>query len=172
MPPPYSESVYDYVWSDGGDAEDRGAWFAFLEKVDAYRREYPDLRLVHYANFERTQIKLYARRYAMEDNELVTWLLSEDGPLLDLRVLIKSSLILPVTGYGLKNICKDERLVNFQWKLNESGSQWSVVRYHDYLNSCDKADRAKIKAEILQYNMDDVLATAAMEAWLREMFQS
>jgi uncharacterized protein len=86
-----------------------------------------------------------------------------------LLVFIKSSFILPVTGYGLKQICKDERLVNFQWKLAESGSQWSVVRYHDYLVTSDSEERARIRDEILQYNKDDVLATAAMEAWLREL---
>ena len=55
----------------------------------------------------------------------------------------------------------------YPWKLPESGSQWSVVRYIDYLRAREPAGRADIRREIETYNRDDVLATRALEVWLR-----
>ena len=73
---------------------------------------------------------------------------------------------MPTNGYGLKEICKHKDLVNYQWELEESGSQWSVVRFHDFLQLSDGMKREAIKNEILNYNRDDVRATRALEVWL------
>jgi uncharacterized protein len=67
----------------------------------------------------------------------------------------------------LKTVCKHQKVVNFQWEVEESGSQWSVVRYLDYLCAQDPGDKERIKEEILCYNRDDVRATQALELWLR-----
>jgi predicted RecB family nuclease len=169
LPPPYDSQSFDYTWSDGGMKNDRQTWLDFLALVEVYRSQYQDLVLVHYASYERTNIKLYAERYDMQAHPTVNWLLGDDSPLFDLQRAVRNALVLPLLGYGLKAICKDKRLVNFQWELEESGSQWSVVRYIDYLNVYDPAQRASIKDEILSYNRDDVRATHALEAWARTM---
>ena len=75
----------------------------------------------------------------------------------------------PSALFGLKAICKHPKLVNFQWELPESGSPWSVVRYIDYLRAQEPAERADIRCEIETYNRDDVLATRALEMWLRSL---
>jgi len=72
-------------------------------------------------------------------------------------------------GYGLKDVCKHPDLVNFQWEQEESGSQWSVVRFHDFLNENDPKVRDEIKTEVVTYNRDDVKATRALEEWLRNL---
>ena len=88
------------------------------------------MRLVHFSSYEKTQIRAYARRYGMEAHETVVWLLDEEtGPLYDIQKAVTDNLVLPLSGYGLKKICKHERLVNFQWEDDEAGSQWSVVQY-------------------------------------------
>ena len=120
---------------------------------------------VHYAQFERDVIKRYAARFGDESHPVVEWLLNGGG-LLDLREVVKRCLVLPTYGYGLKEGCKDSNLVNFQWELTESGSQWSVVRYIDFLQANDEGEREEIKAEVLSYNRDDVRATRALEVWL------
>ena len=108
----------------------------------------------------------------MEDHPTVAWLLGDDSPMFDLADAVRQSVVLPLTGYGLKAICKHPKLVNFQWELPESGSQWSVVRYIDYLKAREPADRADIGREIETYNRDDVLATRALEVWLRSITSS
>ena len=163
LPPDYDPLSYERVWSD----DDKQGWLDFLSLIESYRDKYPDLRIVHYSAFEVTQIKSYAQRFAMRDHPTVAWLLGDDSPLFDLAEAVRQSVVLPIPGYGLKAICKHPKLVNFQWELPESGSQWSVVRYIDYLREPDPAERAKIRREIESYNRDDVLATRALEVWLR-----
>ena len=80
--------------------------------------------------------------------------------------------MLPTYGYGLKEVCKDSNLVNFQWEVKESGIQWSVVRYLDFLQASDEGEREEIKAEVLSYNRDDVRATRALEIWLGKIVTS
>lgn len=168
--PPYSQSDFAYAWSDGTLEQDKTAWLKFLGEMEALREEFLDLKIVHYSSFEVTQIKSYAEKYEMESHPFIQLLLGEDSPLFDIQGPVKKSLILPLHGYGLKNVCKHKKLVDFQWNLEESGSQWSVVRYLDYLKSNEANERSSIKDEILSYNRDDVRATRALECWLKEHF--
>lgn len=165
--PPYRVEDYRYVWSDESDgAGDVGGWIAFLDMVVQLRKDFPDACLIHYTAFELTQIRMYAKRYGMENDPVVQWLLEEEGSCFDIKDAVSDSLILPIHGYGLKAICKEPALVDFQWTLEESGSQWSVVRYADYLSCDDAAERKRIRQELLIYNRDDVRGTRALEVWL------
>ncbi len=167
LPPPHGLTDFEGVWSEGGPAADQAAWQAFLLRVAELRSHHSSLVLSHYASYERTQIKLYASRYGDEQHPIAKWLLGDESPLFDLRTEVLRCLVLPVPGYGLKTICKHPQLVNFQWELTESGSQWSVVRYAEYRRLPEGASRAAIRAEIETYNRDDVRATRALELWLR-----
>ncbi len=166
--PPYETSDFQYIWHDGGPENDRNTWYEFLNYVSQLRADIPDAVLVHYARFERDVIGRYARAFEDIEHPTVEWLLNGGG-LYDLRETVFESLILPTRGYGLKEICKSKDLVNFRWELEESGSQWSVVRYHDFLQSNDNSERQAIKKDILSYNRDDVRATRALETWLEKV---
>jgi len=168
LPPPYRPASYERVWSDGGLEEDKRAWRELLSLLESYRHRFPELRIVHFSAFEATRIKTYAQRFAMENHPAVAWLLGDDSPLFDLAEAVRQRIVLPLPGYGLKAICKHPKLVNFQWELPQSGSQWSVVRYIDYLRAREPAERAAIRREIETYNRDDVLATRALEIWVRK----
>lgn len=166
LKPGYAWNDFEFVWTDTHEADETG-WREFLALVARYREEWPDVKLVHYSNYERQKINEYAKRYAMEDDPNVTWLLADDGPLYDLQKPVKDCLVLPVSGYGLKAICKHEHLVDFQWEDDDSGSQWSVVQYVMFLREQDLAAKQAIKDSILTYNRDDVIATRKLEEWLR-----
>ena len=127
--------------------------------------------LAHYSSHERSTIAHYAKRYAMENDTTVQYLLGQDSPLFDLHKTVTEHLILPVQGYGLKAICKHPDLVNFQWQDEGSGSQWSVVQFNHYLTQTDEAARAQLKADILSYNRDDVMATHQLEQWLQAHYR-
>ncbi len=58
-----------------------------------------------------------------------------------------------MASYGLKQICKDEGLVNFQWQDDESGSQWSVVQFVKYRMELIKEPREQMKKDILTYTL-------------------
>lgn len=169
LKPGYKPDDFDYVWTDTHNDE-RAGWDAFLAKVECYRSQWSDLRLVHYSNYERVKIKECATRYGMEAYPTVAWLLDEEnGPLFDLQKPVRDSLILPVAGYGLKAICKHENLVDFQWEDDDSGSQWSVVQYVGFLHETDPVKKGAMKQAILTYNRDDVIATRRLEEWLKTL---
>jgi len=165
--PNYANENFEYVWTDN-ENEDKDGWLAFLEKIQSYHLQYSDLILAHYSSHERTTIKKYAERYEMENDETVSWLLGDTSPLFDMQRPVTDNLILPLQGYGLKDICKHPDLVNFQWEDADSGSQWSVVQFNNFLNEKDAIKKELLKKEILGYNRDDVIATRRLEQWLRK----
>lgn len=167
--PDYSRDSFEYVWTDH-DAEDEQGWLQFLAQIEQYRRRYPELILAHYSNHERTTIRAYATRYGMEDNATVNYLLGDESPLFDMQKPVLDNLVLPLQGYGLKDICKHKNLVNFQWEDKDSGSQWSIVQFHRFLAETNQRNRENLKSEILGYNRDDVMATRRLEEWLRTNF--
>jgi predicted RecB family nuclease len=167
--PGYSQDNFEYVWTDH-DAKDEQGWLQFLIQIEQYKRQYPDLILAHYSNHERTTIRTYAKRYGMEDHATVNYLLGKESPLFDMQKPVLANLVLPLQGYGLKDICKHKNLVNFQWKDKESGSQWSVVQFNRFLAETSPQKKEKLKTDILGYNRDDVMATQRLEEWLRANF--
>jgi uncharacterized protein len=166
LPPYQTNDAFRAIWTDS-EADDREGWKAFLGAIAKLRRDYPDLVLAHYSPFERQKIALYARRYPEPENPEVAWLLGDASPLFDLCKVLKKSLVLPTKDYSLKTVCKHPDLVDFQWQDAGSGSQWSVVQYVRFLRSAVPDERQKLKDGILQYNLDDVKATRALETWLR-----
>lgn len=166
LKPPYDASAFDYVWTDH-ERDDETGWRQFLDLMARYREEYPDLILCHFSSYEVTNIRRYAKRYGMEDHPVVEWLLGDDSPLFDIQGPVKDSFVLPLASYGLKQICKHEDLVNFQWQDDDSGSQWSVVQFVKYRLELIKERREQMKKDILAYNFDDVMATRKLEEWLR-----
>ena len=167
--PPYSAESYEAVWTDD-EKEDKAGWMSFLDRIQTYQREYPDLILAHYSSHERSTIKPYAERYEMMDNEAVCYLLGEDSPFFDMQKPVVDNLVLPILGYGLKDICKNPGLVNFQWEDDESGSEWSIVVFNRFLNEKNLETKQAMKESIMKYNEDDVVATRRLEEWLRETF--
>lgn len=170
--PPYTRNDFDYIWTDD-ETQDYNGWLLFLEKIELYRTRYTSLILAHYSNHEKNTIKKYAERYGMDKHATVQWLLGqhdEDTPLFDMQRPVMDNLILPLQGYGLKDICKHPGLVNFQWQNQESGSQWSVVQFNHFLKTTETQKKQRLKVEILGYNRDDVLATRKLEVWLRNHF--
>jgi uncharacterized protein len=169
LPPAHTKECFEYVWTDDETSDYQG-WLDFLQKIGIYRSRYTTLVLAHYSNHEKATIKKYAQRYAMENHATVLWLLGKDSPLFDLQKPILDCLVLPLQGYGLKDICKHPDLVNFQWENEESGSQWSVVQFNRFRLKTSPIEKQKIKTRILNYNRDDVMATRELESWLRRLF--
>lgn len=169
--PDYNDTDFEYVWTDEA-SQDKDGWLAFLAKIESYRNQYSDLILAHYSAHERSTIKGYAKRYDMEDDATVQYLLGDDSPLFDMQKPVLDNLVLPLQGYGLKDICKHKGLVNFQWEDESSGSQWSVVQFNRFLDETNPTQKEHLKNQILGYNRDDVIATRKLEEWLREKFMA
>ena len=166
LAPVNGKNKFEYVWTDKEEDDEKG-WTDFLHKIEEYRSLYSDLVLAHFSQHERTTIRAYAKRYNMELNETVKYLLSDDGPLFDMQKPVLESLVLPLQSYGLKDICKHPDLVNFKWKNDDSNGAWSIVKYDQFLNETSELIKKELKKEILEYNKDDVKATLYLEKWLK-----
>ncbi|MDC0124689.1 TM0106 family RecB-like putative nuclease [Gammaproteobacteria bacterium] len=166
LEPSNGDNKFEYVWTDREEDDEIG-WMAFLDKIEEYRFRYSDLILAHFSQHERTTILAYAKRYSMEENETVKYLLGNDSPFFDMQKPVLESLVLPLQSYGLKDICKHRDLVNFQWEDAGTGGQWSIVQFNRYLKEKDTKVKEQLKKEILGYNHDDVIATFRLEEWLR-----
>jgi len=160
---------FEYVWTDTFEDDEQG-WHRFLEQVETYKARYPNLILAHYSNHELTTIKAYAQKYNMMGHATVRYLLDEGGPLFDIKKPVADSLVLPLLGYSLKDICKHPGLVNFQWEDEGSGSQWSVYQFNRFLSETNLEKKEALKHAILSYNRDDVTATHRLQRWLIEEF--
>jgi uncharacterized protein len=69
LAPPYGRENFEYVWTDT-EASDYQGWLGFLQQIEHYRTEYPNLVLAHYSNHERATIGKYAERYGISDSRL------------------------------------------------------------------------------------------------------
>lgn len=79
--------------------------------------------------------------------------------LINLEKIVRDSLVMPVTGYSLKNIAK---ILGFRWKNKEASATQSMCWYSNYLETKEKAylDLS------IQYNKDDCLALLFIKNWL------
>ena len=64
---------------------------------------------------------------------------------------------------GLKAMAK---LAGFAWRGEDGGGALAMVRYAEAVGDPDAEVRAAARRWILEYNEDDVRATAALREWL------
>jgi predicted RecB family nuclease len=64
---------------------------------------------------------------------------------------------------GLKRVAP---LAGFRWRGDEAGGGQAMVRFAEAVGDVDSATRSEARRWILEYNEDDVRATAALRDWL------
>jgi predicted RecB family nuclease len=82
----------------------------------------------------------------------------------DLLPIVRSHLITG-RGMGLKSVAT---LADFRWRGSEVGGSLAMVRYVHATSELDNDDRTRARQWILDYNEDDVRATAALRDWLSD----
>ena len=80
----------------------------------------------------------------------------------DLLEVVKTQLITG-RGMGLKETAP---LASFAWRSDDIGGQLALVNYDSAVDDTDPAAQAEAQRWILEYNEDDVRATAALRGWL------
>jgi predicted RecB family nuclease len=135
--------------------------------------EQPDLTFVHYHTYERTKIELYRRRY--EDPSGVAEQVLKR--LFDLHRATTDAVVLPIYSYSLKVV---ERYVGFLRPGLENvaapgreatacaAGQWAMAKYIEATETGDPTARSEVLAQIKAYNNEDLNATWAVLAWLRD----
>ncbi|MEI7511877.1 MAG: TM0106 family RecB-like putative nuclease [Candidatus Uhrbacteria bacterium] len=134
--------------------DERTLWTEFL----AWLQTLPETYTVwHYAAYEPMRLQILARRYGTEtDAHLLKFIAS----FRDLKDYAADTAVFPVYFYSLKMIGK---FLGFAWEGDVKGGGESVTAFEDWLKT---GNRATLDA-IVQYNQEDVRATAHLLAWMR-----
>jgi len=141
-----------------GDLE---GWQNFLSLAKEIINDHGDIKFVHWSQHEKTFINKYVERYGDIDGVAESVL----ERLVDLFLITKKSIIIPVPSYSLKAI---EQYVGFSRTQDEFGGQWSIAKYTEAMESEDAETRKEILDELLKYNEEDLDATWHVMTWLSQ----
>jgi predicted RecB family nuclease len=108
---------------------------------------------------EEGQMRRIAARLH-RDEEVGAFLASDDW--VDLYEVVRQHL---VTGRSL-GLKQTAPLAGFAWRADEVGGDLAMVAYDRAVDDADPAAQAEARDWILEYNEDDVRATAALREWL------
>jgi predicted RecB family nuclease len=126
-------------------------WKSFLAWLETLP---PKIVVYHYSSYEISRLGVLERRYGGSP-----WLETFRTSMVDLKEVTSSSVIFPLYFYGLKYILP---FLGFHWMGTVTGGGQSVDEFEKYLETGDR----KILDAILQYNEEDVRATAYLKDWL------
>ena len=145
-----AESYISFVAESPEKEEDM--WKQFLAWLPTLPEDYA---VYHYATYERSRLTMLAAKYG-DVPELAVFL----ERLVDLAVVIRDSVVLPLYFYGLKDIAK---YLGFTWSHTQAGGAQSIAWYEEWLETQDKS----ILETIIAYNRDDVVATKFLMEWAK-----
>jgi predicted RecB family nuclease len=121
----------------------------------------------HYSNYEITSIRRFARLQNTEKPTALNWL-SRRIPdyFVDLLPVVRENFF-GVDGLGLKVVASEG--AGFRWRDPDPSGLASQAWSHDAIHAPSPEQRQGAKIRILEYNEDDVRATAALRHWLRSL---
>jgi predicted RecB family nuclease len=153
-------SDFRYSLAEMGTDGDKKGWEDFLKIAGKIFDEYGDIPFMHWANYEKTKVSTYIKRYGDVDGIADRVLVN----LIDLLQITKNSVVLPQPSYSLKVV---EGHVGFTRTQDEFGGDWSIAKYIEAVETEDEEKRRDIMNEIIKYNEEDLQATWAVLGWLK-----
>ena len=118
------------------------------------------LRVYHYSAYEPSAIRALAQRSGGPE---LAWAAGYADELVDLYEVVKTHFF-GASGLGLKPIAQH---AGFRWRDDDPGGLNSQAWFADAVHHPDAEVRDRARTRVLEYNEDDVLATAELRAWLR-----
>lgn len=141
--------------AENDERDEEKMWRDFL----AWCATLPEIFTVyHYADYEISRLHALARRYGTESDPYLARFLNS---MVDVKELVREHVVFPLHFYSLKAIAK---FLGFKWEGDVQGGGQSVFAYEYWLESGDRS----ILDAIIQYNREDVQATAHVLAWMQE----
>lgn len=129
--------------------QEAAMWVDFLDRAD--RLNGP---VYHYGEYERTTVKALVARHG--DDPRAEALL---GRMIDLMKALKSSAVLPLRGYSLKDVAP---WLGYEWTGLTQAADDSMVEFYHWQESGDDQHLRNIE----HYNADDLRATVKVRDWL------
>ncbi len=147
--------------------DEKKAFEAFMDHVQAHLKKYPNAHIYHYAPYEKTAIQrlssIHNTRTEFRDQLL------REGRLVDLYRVVASGLQLALPSYSIKYVETYYRKPREGDVVNAGAS---IVEYEKFRNSDSQELRDQILKGIQQYNEDDVDSTWRLHVWLEHIRQN
>jgi predicted RecB family nuclease len=125
--------------------------------------QFADVRVYHYSGFELAALRRLADEHP--DEPLFGWALEFAATgFCDLLPLVKQNFF-GVHGVGLKPVASTA--AGFSWRDDDAGGLNSTRWFIDAVHGESAEQRELARTRVLNYNEDDVTATARVRAWLR-----
>ncbi len=160
--------VFQPFWAHNRQ-EERHALQAFLDFVQQRRAQYPQLRIYHYAPYERAALLRLAGRHGVGEEAIDNLL--RDNVLVDLYPIVRSALRVGQRSYSLKKL--EPLYMGAELRDGDvTNAADSIVAYADYcaMRDNDKVgEAAELLAGIADYNAYDCRSTRRLRNWLRAL---
>ena len=160
-----AKGEFFHHWADDRLGEEQ-AYEAFMQTVLQNRKRYPESRIYHYAQYEKTALKKLAARTGKFEYEVMQ--LIENGIFVDLYRVVEKTLVISEERYSIKNL---ENFYQFDRSSDVKEAMGSMEFYDQYLTTLakDEAAAEKLKRQVIAYNRDDCASTLALYKWLRNL---
>ncbi len=165
-----NNQLTDYYWWAHTDEEEKLSFEKFVDWVEKRRKEFPDLHIYHYANYEKVAVRDLQQKYLTCITEITEWL--TNNLLIDLQPIVQNTIILGEESYSLKKV---EKLYMLREEDMQSAVE-SMVAYELWKNSDEPGMPGKLEdglspmlEEIRLYNKDDLVSTYKLNQWLLKL---
>lgn len=140
------------------EAGEARIWDDLQDICDALKGE--DFVVFHFSSYEKTKLTTLPRKYGVTRKAALE---NFRRRMVDLRPIVKNSVVLPARGYGLKKIAP---FVGLKYSAANAGGAQSIVWFQQYQQN---PKDTKVVSELLQYNREDCIAMRYVEEWLRNL---
>lgn len=157
--------VFKPFWAHNR-AEERVAFMDFIQYVNERRDRFPNMRIYHYAPYEKTALRNLSQTHVTGEEAIDNWL--REGLLVDLYETVRNSLVLSTRSYSIKKLeplYMGDHLRSGD--VTDAGA--SVVAYAHYMRAVESAQNElakQILSSIADYNEYDCLSTLRLRDWL------
>ena len=131
--------------------EQKDAWEQFVNFVASER----GMPIYHWGWYEVDVVRRLGAKYDTAP-DVIEEIIER---MIDLLALLRPNVLFPLSFYSLKDVAG---YTGFSWRAPDASGANSVLWYEDWLAFEDEAKLRKI----LEYNEDDVRATAHVKAWV------
>ncbi|MBW3613526.1 MAG: TM0106 family RecB-like putative nuclease [Chloroflexi bacterium] len=146
-------------------AGEKAAFEAFIDFVQARRREHPGMHVYHYAPYEATALKRLMGRHATRESDVDELL--RGGVLVDLFRAVRQGLRASIESYSIKKL---EPMYGFTREIDLRDAGSSIVAFEQWLELGEgERPTSDILARIEGYNRDDVVSNARLRDWLETL---
>ncbi len=159
------EPVFRPFWAHSRAGE-RQAFLDFIEYVQERRRRFPNMKIYHYAAYEKSALRKLSQVHIAGEDEVDQWL--RENLLIDLYDTVRNSLVVSTRSYSIKKL---EPLYMGEHlragEVTDAGA--SVVAYAQYMEARDSGDSRTaqhVLDSIADYNEYDCLSTLRLRDWL------